>query len=276
MKRYEHTLNLKDKSVISFFLYTMDQNDDFYICVNPGKIIFVYLRNGGISVSGLSGLEMLDVGDLLTITQNQTAMLKFTKKRSDFFWIECDKALLKRIDLSYATIEKASGICRSAMLDREFSILANEFLQKKASYHTAIISLISNIFVTLIRKTNLSYTQSLQIDTSNKSTPVEQVIDFINSNYNQNLTTGAIAQALNFSSSYLCHIFKTETGTNITSYLNTVRCVNAQRLINSEGVTVAMAAERVGYNNVSYFIKKYKEIIGHSPGKDTVIMKEEY
>ena len=41
----------------------------------------------------------------------------------------------------------------------------------------------------------------------------------------------------------------------------------AKELLLTENITVVTLCERIGYNNVSYFIRKFKEYTGFTPAK---------
>lgn len=52
---------------------------------------------------------------------------------------------------------------------------------------------------------------------------VAKTLTYLEENYMHRLTLASISSNVNLSSSYLCRVFKSEVGTNITSYLNNLR-----------------------------------------------------
>ena len=61
--------------------------------------------------------------------------------------------------------------------------------------------------------------------------------------------------------------FKLVYGETINNYLLNVRMAKAKSLLVVDNdLTVADVAEAVGFSNASYFIKKFKETYGETPG----------
>ena len=77
-----------------------------------------------------------------------------------------------------------------------------------------------------------------------------------------------ICKKFNASKYYLSHIFKEITGQTIISHLNFVRCKHAKSLLKSGNYNVSESAYKSGFNNLSYFSKTYKSIMGNLPIKD--------
>ena len=62
------------------------------------------------------------------------------------------------------------------------------------------------------------------------------------------------------------YILKTELGFTFSGYLNKLRLTEAARLLaEKDSATVAEIAYSVGYSNVSYFNKLFKEEYGCTP-----------
>lgn len=78
--------------------------------------------------------------------------------------------------------------------------------------------------------------------------------------------TQEIAEALGVSKYYVCHKFKKETGMSVSDYLLERRLTLANELLRDPSLTVRDVARRVGYSADSYFIKKFKQRFGVTPG----------
>jgi len=94
---------------------------------------------------------------------------------------------------------------------------------------------------------------------------VNQVINYIKEHYNQKITLGMIAKKINMNSSYLCRMFKNETGKNLVCFINDVRMEKARELLNDPGVMVKEVAVAVGMDDQFYFNKMFKKYYGLSP-----------
>ncbi len=62
-------------------------------------------------------------------------------------------------------------------------------------------------------------------------------------------------------------ILREEVGVTFSAYLNQLRLTEAARLLTSGETNIADVAYSVGYNNVSYFNKLFKEEFGCAPGQ---------
>ncbi len=75
------------------------------------------------------------------------------------------------------------------------------------------------------------------------------------------------AKVTNMSRSYLSTIFKKETGEAFTDYVNRLKMEEARELIQKLGLKTYEAAEKLGFQDESYFSKLFKKYIGISPSK---------
>lgn len=64
-------------------------------------------------------------------------------------------------------------------------------------------------------------------------------------------------------------LFKEYIGLSPIDYRNQIRLQEAKKMLNSGEFTIEEAALHVGYSNLSFFCRSYKQQFGHSPGKDT-------
>ena len=93
---------------------------------------------------------------------------------------------------------------------------------------------------------------------------------YIEQNYMDNtLSLSKIANALFVNSSYLSHLFKQESGSNLSDYLTRVRLDKAKRLLddNQAQYSLSSIAGMVGYKDEYYFNKCFKKLYGISPKK---------
>jgi len=94
------------------------------------------------------------------------------------------------------------------------------------------------------------------------------VLQFIGTHYTDpelNMTT--VAARIGADREKINEILKTELGMTFTAYVNKLRLTEAARLLKDKGGTpIADIAYSVGYTNVSYFNKLFKEEYGCTPG----------
>ncbi|KQW94149.1 AraC family transcriptional regulator [Massilia sp. Root418] len=93
------------------------------------------------------------------------------------------------------------------------------------------------------------------------------VLRFIATNYtNPELDLDGVASETGANRNKVNEVLKAELGMTFTSYLNKLRLTEAARLLaEKDGAAVAEIAYAVGYANVSYFNKLFKEEYGCTP-----------
>lgn len=96
---------------------------------------------------------------------------------------------------------------------------------------------------------------------------VVEIKNYIRGHYNDpDLNVNTLAAAFSKNASYLSRSFLRQTGTSILDYIHHYRIQEAKILI-GRGVTLAAAAETVGYSNVLTMSRAFKKYEGTTPGK---------
>ena len=97
------------------------------------------------------------------------------------------------------------------------------------------------------------------------SLKTEKIKQYICKNYASPLTLDEIAAHFYMSPNYLCSIFKKETGSNLTKFINDYRLKRACELLVSTQMKVHSVAEAVGFRNTSYFCQLFRNSYGDTP-----------
>lgn len=96
---------------------------------------------------------------------------------------------------------------------------------------------------------------------------ISEIKDIITSRYGENLTLKDIANDVYFTPTYICIIFKQETGVTINEYLTKVRIENAKRMLKETKEKFYNISSQVGYTDASYFSRMFKKYTGYSPSE---------
>lgn len=94
---------------------------------------------------------------------------------------------------------------------------------------------------------------------------IKQIQQYIDENYMQPLTLGALSQQFKISASYLCFLFRDEIGTNFTDYLIALRMSMARKLLCNPVHRIYEVASLVGYDDYRHFSKLFKKQFGITP-----------
>ena len=89
----------------------------------------------------------------------------------------------------------------------------------------------------------------------------------IRDNYAENLTLRDLGKKYFVNSSYLGQMFQKKYGVSFKDYLTSYRIGRAEEMLISTDMRIAEIAEKVGYRDSDYFLKKFIEANGCTPSK---------
>ena len=92
------------------------------------------------------------------------------------------------------------------------------------------------------------------------------LIHYLNENYAEKFLLTELANSISMSRNECCRYFKQMMNMTITEYLLEYRLSKAAGLLETSGWSISEIAEKTGFCDVSYFIKKFKEKTGITPG----------
>ncbi len=103
---------------------------------------------------------------------------------------------------------------------------------------------------------------------SNEEQLIVSIQRYIDANYKDpSLGLNKISENFQISESYFSHLFKEETGINFSTYLESIRMKESERLIKSGEVeNISDLYLVVGYNNANSFRRVFKKTFGITPG----------
>lgn len=102
----------------------------------------------------------------------------------------------------------------------------------------------------------------------NNNNAVFSAISFIDKNYtNCNLTLADVAKHVHLNVQYLGRIFKKQTGSSCTDYIQQVRISHAQELLQSTSMSITEISMRVGYMDATYFSRVFKKLKKQTPAR---------
>lgn len=109
------------------------------------------------------------------------------------------------------------------------------------------------------------YEKFLERSMSESRNEVAAVKNYIYQHYGEDLNLEMLAEKVYLSSGYLSFIFKKETGMNLNRFIKVFRMEKAGEFLHDTNMKVAQISEKVGFANVSYFCRSFREYYGCSP-----------
>lgn len=96
---------------------------------------------------------------------------------------------------------------------------------------------------------------------------IKKTLNYIHNNYNKKIYIDTLASEINLSTQYFCKFFKALTGKTPVDYILHYRIEQAAKLLQTEDIKILDVCYRVGFENFSYFIKKFKNFKNCTPSK---------
>ncbi|PMC33725.1 hypothetical protein CJ195_27085 [Bacillus sp. UMB0899] len=96
---------------------------------------------------------------------------------------------------------------------------------------------------------------------------IQIVKKYIHKHYQEDLSLNLLSEQVYLSPGYLSEIFIQETGCGINKYIKNLRMEIAKDLLHSTNMKVNDICKNVGYQNLSYFVRSFREHFGASPEK---------
>lgn len=94
---------------------------------------------------------------------------------------------------------------------------------------------------------------------------VTNIEKYVDEHLDDKLSLKKVANYFAFTPNYLGSLFKQETDEYITDYICRKRMEKASKLLKDTNMKVYEVADNLGYSNVNYFSKQFKEYYGVSP-----------
>ena len=94
---------------------------------------------------------------------------------------------------------------------------------------------------------------------------IHDILEYIDSHYNEELKLENLAERFNFNYSYLSAYFNQQVNEGFNDYLNRIRINKACELLSENKGSIAQISRAVGYSEHSYFCRVFKKITGKTP-----------
>lgn len=138
--------------------------------------------------------------------------------------------------------------------------------EEKAGYRLSTASEIYRLFAIITENKLFSEGISIAGAQDDKSREkLKKVLSYIRKNFASPLTLSSMAETAGMSEKYFCSFFKKATNKTPIEYLNLYRVECSAKLLLNTDISVTETAFSCGFNDLSYFIKTFKQHIGMTP-----------
>ncbi|TLS51259.1 response regulator [Paenibacillus antri] len=96
---------------------------------------------------------------------------------------------------------------------------------------------------------------------------IHKITEYVKERLDQKITLNEVAAHFGFTPNYLGHLFKAETNQLFSDFLNELRMKRVCELLQDPTKKIYEIADQVGYKNIIYFNRQFKQYAGVSPGE---------
>lgn len=165
-----------------------------------------------------------------------------------------------------------NGSNRIALPQQQQEELIPLFAQLKTALHEEAFAnelLAEALFIQILITINRLFLEHSHLESAvnyHMDPKITELIAYINSHLDTDLTIDHLARALYLSKYYLMHKFKSETGYTIHNFILQRRLFLATDLI-QHGMTATQAAARCGFTDYSTFVRSFKKTFHKTPSE---------
>lgn len=156
-------------------------------------------------------------------------------------------------ELSYINLAGGELIFAESVLDR----INDEFHNKRLGYESIIRGCLQIVFSVMVRQ--------LTGNTAGVPKHLNEILDFIDKNYNEVLTAEMLSEKCFYNPAYFGRIFNECYGMSFRQYIRKRRIDEAMRLLRDTRLSIDEIINAVGYSNRSNFYRVFIEQFGKSP-----------
>lgn len=156
------------------------------------------------------------------------------------------KRIIKPEDIQYQPLKRA------------FFELTDTYEKKPFGYELKIKALLFHIFYLLFSNGYIHKKKELSLKQS-ATEKIKMVLTHIQTNYARPLSVAELAAVCDFSEYHFMRFFKKHVGITCIEYINNYRLDVASRMLEKSDIPVLNIALDVGFTNISYFNKLFKQ-----------------
>lgn len=160
------------------------------------------------------------------------------------------------------TIAMVTRFCIEGGLDPEYAYTISDFYIQKLDRLTQIPDIVKlhqdAIFDFTAKMSEVKKPRTLP-------KPVIMVMDYVYDNLHSRINLDSMAEHISLSKTYMCSLFKKQTGITIVQYIKNKKIEAAQNMLLSSGYTPVAVSNYLGFSSHSHFIATFKSVTGMTP-----------
>lgn len=144
----------------------------------------------------------------------------------------------------------------------------------KNSAYLQIKALLFDMLSELYRRDCLLHIGEINNKDDHQIENLKKVLSYIHENYASPIRLEDLALLVNLNAQYFCRYFKENIGKTVTEYINEIRIKKAAEALVETDDKVITIAQNSGFENIGYFIRRFKSERGLTPSEYRKKFKE--
>ena len=192
-----------------------------------------------------------------------TTYIADTEDPWEYTWLEFDGLRVKEaLDLTDLSLDNPIYNAKSKYLSES---MLNEMLYIVQHPNETPFHLIGHLFLFLDYLTRSSKSTRIVQRSKMSDFYIKEAINFIEQNFQNDISIEEIAEVCGINRSYLGKIFKKSVGKSPQEFLMNYRMVKATELLKLTDLSIADIGKAVGYEDQLHFSRAFKTVLGISP-----------
>ena len=96
---------------------------------------------------------------------------------------------------------------------------------------------------------------------------VSQVKQYVTEHVRERLTIPVLCKETGYSKSYLCRIFRQQSGDTIAHYVTVAKIDAAKDMFREESINISEVSDRLNFDNPQYFSRVFRRVTGMTPSE---------
>lgn len=236
-------------------------------------IEIVFVLQGKIEITIEDEGYQLKKGDIIIINSSTAHAFRILEQTNMIMIVQFDPKLCNM----EGNKEIYNFNCNSVKLGEEKQVAINllrksmanmgrEIYLKRRGYEHYVKSYFHSIIGLLIRQFSTGEINKNQLD-KYYIDRMKNILNFINANYDKDISLEVAADYIKMSPSRFSHLFKENVGISFKKYLTLVRIERAKELLKTTDYTILRIANECGVHNESLLYRTFKAHLGVTPNE---------
>ncbi len=272
----ERYLEIEDLNPTFLFTWkgTRYKPEEKYHSHDHIEMAFMMSGTGKYHIEG----QIYDVkeGDLLIFNpgvKHQALVAEDSETPTTEFFIGFSEIQLKDLQKNYIPLPEPGNILHTTgdlrqKLFKICSAMDAEKVSGARGRYFVLKAYLMQILVYVVRAQSkpVETTQGYSFKSVNKKYVVEQIVNYFEDHYSEQISLERIAENMYLSTFYISKIFKSETGDTPIRHLINIRLERAKEILEENPeLSIKEVASKVGYEDVYHFSKQFKKHYGYPP-----------